>query len=732
MLTVNNDVFENMDAIEAELKPLWNLPDLNDEKPLLERLKSYIKVSEDFYRHHFQVQMDNLLLFKGIHWLNQDRYSNRFLDRFGAPTRKSPRIVVNHLYDFVEQWVSRLTRFKPAVNIGPTNEEYADLVDAKISKYVLDHIWYGQKKDLVEQEFVRQAKIFGEAYKIITWDPRKGDVHPDYVKATQNNERVPVLDSSGQQVNGQDGKPLFMQSCIRTGDVNCSVKAPWHVFEQPCRNRENIDWAIIWDTHDVDFLKAKYPDRADKLKADSSDEVFHRYRLDIGKLRGDVIVYEFFHRSTEFLDKGRYIKFTKDVVLENIELPYQHGQLPYIRFTDIDVPDQIRGMSFFQELFPLQHQVNACASLIYKALVLFAHPKLMVPQGSVDIQQLTDDSTIVQFDGPIPPQLMNTSPVAPQLFQYLEKLEEQLQKLSGVFAMSRGEAPSGVRANSALRFLQDQEDKRSYGLSTKYQDSIVQDAKMTLSVAGEYYDDTDGRLARVVGKNNEINLKTFKAANLSKPYDIRVTTSTSLSQSYSGKIQDILDLSQLQTIGPDGQPQVGLFTKEEVVDMLDLGQNDKFKDIAALDVRNAESENEDLSEGKPVAEPGDGEDSLIHWRVHRRPMRMRVYKEKWPPQFRAMHEEHMLATEYKMALKAEENPRFLQSLMTLSDWPLLLKLPPGWPMQRVGEFIPPMMPTMPPTGAPTSVPSPSAPPNPQSEPLPNEPPPLPAGEPLPQ
>ena len=135
-----------------------------------------------------------------------------------------------------------------------------------------------------------------------------------------------------------------------------------------------------------------------------------------------MVVYELYHRSHEFLQKGRFIKRVKNVILENTDLPYEHGKIPYIYMADIDIPDQIRGMSFFQQLFPIQHQINACASLIYKSLVLYAHPKMVIQDGSCDMQQLLNESTVVSYSGGVPPNLLTQNPVAPELFNYLGKL----------------------------------------------------------------------------------------------------------------------------------------------------------------------------------------------------------------------------------------------------------------------------------------------------------------------
>lgn len=708
-MPLSKTTFEEIDLPSQDLRPLWSLEDLEDEKDVLDWCKKTVDLCQSYYRYHFQVQMDNLLLYKGIQWLNQDKYSNRFLDRNGVVTRRSPKVVINHLFDFVEQWVSRLTRFRPVVAVSPTNTEWEDAQDAKISKDVLDHIWYQNTIDNYCQEFARQTKIFGEAYMFITWNKNKGDLHPDYVKLNSNGVRAPVLDQAGQPVMGEKGQQLFIDKAVRVGDVEYKIEPPWHVYDQPCRNRDNIDWTIRWTVEDVDYLKAKYPDKAKDIVYDGTNQVFENYRLDIGKLKNEVVTYELFHKSTEFLDKGRYIKFTRGAILENTTLPYQHGNLPYVRLTDIDVPDQIRGMSFFQQLFPLQHQINACASLIYKSLVLFAHPKIVMPDGACEINQLVNESTIVTYQGGIPPTLMASSPVSGELFSYLDKLEITAEKLSGIFTMSRGQAPSGVRAAKALRVLEEQEDKRAHIMSIKYnQNALVENAKMTLSVAGTYYQDSDGRLARVVGKNNEFRLRAFKKANLSKPYDIRIENTTALSQSPAARIEEVTELANIR-LDP-----MSPISKEQFVHFLDFGRSEEFRDALTRSIECARSENEDLLYGQPVAPPRPDEDLIGHWREHKVVPQSREYKEGIVPETnRKLFEEHFYNTEYLMFIKAfglisplgaqlsMGNPNFQAQLSMLPDWPLVFKIPVPGQMggapgqmnggmnQIDGSFIPP-------------------------------------------
>jgi hypothetical protein len=687
-------IFDDLEFSEKAISPLWAIKDIDDPEEVEKWFDNAVHACEDFYRDYFQIALDNLLLYKGIHWISADRQANRVLDRQGFPNTRNPRVVINHLSDFVTQWCSRLTRYRPAVAIYPANSEQEDADDAKIAKDVLDYIWYSQRIDEVLQEYVRSLKIFGEAHLFILWNPTKGDVHPDWIQAKTQGRPVPILDSKGLPVKNEKGEPMNMDKTVHVGEIEYLVEPPWHVFDQPCRNRRNIEWTIRWHLEDIEYLRAKYPDKAEKIRSDMDiNHLYTGYRLDVARLKNQVVVYDLYQRSTEFMEKGRYIRRLKGVVLENTDLPYEHGQIPRLYLADIEVPDQIRGMSFFQQLFPLQHQINAVASLIYKSLVLYAHPKLVIQDGSCDMQQLLNESTVVSYSGGVPPNLLTQSAIAPELFSYLDKLEQTAEKLSGIFTMSRGEAPSGVRAAKALRVLEEQEDKRAYITAIKYNNvALVDNARMSLSVAGTFYDDSDGRLARIVGKDNEYKIRQFQSANLSKPYDIRIENTTALSQSPAARIDEITELMQVRF-----DPMAPI-SREQFVQLLDLTASEQFKDIVTRATRCAQSENDDFQAGRPVSPPTETEDLVTHWKIHAQAPQSREYKELWPPERKAALEEHLYVTEYLMFEKAYGvtsplgaqlrmgNPSFAQKLIiTCPEFPLVLKQPVplmGMPMAQ--------------------------------------------------
>ncbi len=674
-------------ATTTPLRPLWTVSDLDDPEQVEKWFENAVSFCETWYSTHFQIGLDNLLIYRGLQWLNQDRFINQLTDRQVLNNRRSPRVVFNQIMDTVDFWVSKLTRYRPTVAIYPASADSSDADKAEVSKDVLDHIWYQNRIDESNAQLVRLAKIFGGAFRFIDFDPKKGDLHPDYLEASLRGDRIPLLDKEGNPVMSKEGDPIYIQEDVRIGEVDHQVFPEYQVFEEPCNRRPDINWAIRWKTVHVDVLKAEYPEFASQIQADAGMEIFATYNVSsISKGRDDVVVYELWHRNSPFLSRGRYIKRIKGLVLESRELPFSHGQLPYIYLSDIEDPTSIRGTSFIQQCFPIQHQMNAMASLVFKGFVLGAHPKWIAKEGTYNISQLTNEATVVEFSEDFAPQLASYNPVSDQLFRWYDKLEEIYNKVSGQFTLSTGQAPSGVRAAKALRLIEEQEDKRAYRMAIKYNNIvIVDDARKTLAVAADYYEDSDKRVARIVGKNNEFRARQFKVADISGDKDIRIENATSLSQSPAARIEEITEIANLR-LPPDS-----VISREQFIKLSNLGALEELKDVSTRSFSTAKAENDDFRKGLPVAPPTPEEDLIVHWRTHVQEMQGRDFK-NLPIERRNAAYEHLYTTEYLMWEKAfgilhpltmqpviMPNVVFQQKLMMeCQQWPVRFQIPaPG-------------------------------------------------------
>lgn len=654
----------------------FKLDDPNNETAILAWLKGERDYLETEARDRIRVMRRNLALFKGIQYQEiESRIDAR--DRAADRSMFMRKIVANHLYDLTKNRASRLVKFRPAVAVLPTNDELEDKLAAKSCKMLLDHIWYENDfEGVLQTRLATYSQIMGEVYLFIDWNPALGDLSPAYVKAKKNAKegKIPLLDENGQQVIDESGNKVFVDKAVRIGDVDYRLFLATEVLLQKKRQWDDVEYCFTMEIVSADFLRTQYPEKAGSIK-DQDVQVYDYEKMEMVSSRRETYKFTFWHKRTDQLDSGRKIVFTNDCILENTPFPFSHHSLPCVRFTDQENPGELHGHSFFDQIKGLTGTYNNLTNMLIRNAVLVSHPKWMVPAGSVALDRLGNDITIVQYKGAVPPSLAVAQSVPSDLFQFRAALREEFQQISGVFGVSRGEPPPGIKAGVALQFLSEQESERYNELVLKWNEMIRQVAEMSLQVAGDYYDESDERMVRIVGKNNEYMTEFFKVSALDKDYDIRIQNSSALPRSVAARTQTLLDLSQQF---PDQ------FTPEQVIDMLDLAQSDKFVDAATVAVRTAEAENEKLYETKNEIEmsPQEYENHVLHWKIHTRQMQEFRFKYKTSEEIKQRFIDHVTTHEMFMIEQSKRSPQFAQILSTLPQFPMFyVELPPSSAMQ---------------------------------------------------
>ncbi len=654
------------------VKPLWTV-DLKDEDAVLKWVKNAFGVLIEEGKPRIEEQKENLRMYKGA-LLNKAKTSSnqRNLNEQDLTQQriKDQKLYVNLLYDVTEQRVSKLMRFKPAVSVLPTKSEQEDRIAAKVAKNILDTIWYDNNIDEIIRDMERHTAVLGEGYVAVLWDGDKGDLHPDYVAERDAGEPVVIKKEGDEEVE--------VTTPIRVGDVKFDIKVPWRVFNDRQDKYEDCNYQIVVEYQDIDLLRSQFQDKAGKLKEIGSSDIpgYDDDQVKELKMRNQTIVLKVYHKKCKYMPEGAYITATLDTCLTISDYPFNFDGLPYLRLTDMDIPGELNGVSFYRNVKGLQFQHYNLSSMIIANQRLCSYPKWMVPEGTVNAQSLGNDRTIVQFRGPLAPRLEQSNPTPAEVFNFRETLKEEIRQLSGGNVEDRGQPPPGITAAVALQFLAEQEAER-FGTSIAKHNKLIQElAQRTLSVAGDNYDASDGRMMRIMGKSGQYDARFFNVANLNRPYNVRVANSSALPESKSAKTQTIIDLSAQFP---------GLFTNEQVADMLDLGSSDKFYDIATLALRAAESIYEDLVQGRPVSEPQDYENLILHWKVLVGSMQDRAFKEQVPEPNQDAVKDYVRALEMLMEQKRVQNPLFNQELGALDLYPVLfVPAPPLMPDVMAG------------------------------------------------
>ena len=539
------DDFDQYSRMSAkDQKPIWALdfsrsPEADDT--LLKWLRVMFENKKSSAQPRIRKWRDNVALYKGVHYRTMEVRNQDFRRDMGDRTIRNPKVVVNHVYNMVETKVAKMSRFRPSVAVLPTNDEWEDKCNTKTVKLLVDNRWYEVDIDTVLREGQRVCYIYGTAFLKAYWEKDEGPLHPFAQDLKDKGIPLKAMLSTGEKVKDRDGKEIVIERAPRVGDVKYEVITPEFVLPE-----EKYRWQDVNElTHiyfaPVEELRSDYPELQDKIHVTKE----FKFDLDTFEERSPLTetqIRETWVKPNKYMPMGKWIKWTEDVILEVTDFPYDHGELPFLPWTDIDVPNECMGRSFITNIRQLQRHFNNLASGIARNHGLASAPKWVMPAGACRIADLGNEATVVEYKGPVPPQLMSMNPTGVEVFNYMKELRQMIMEGSEVAGISMGQPPAGIRAGVALQFLDEQEQERQNNGVAKRNAVIRKLFKMTAALMRQYYHDEDGRMIRILGKDNGYLLKQFKKADLTEAYDVRMQNSSSLPDSKASKIQTIIDL----------------------------------------------------------------------------------------------------------------------------------------------------------------------------------------------
>lgn len=443
------------------------------------------------------------------------------------------------------------------------------------------------------------------------------------------------------------------------GEVSHKIIFPWRVLFPDVEEFEEADWCVLESEVDIDELKAQYPKKQLNIK-DNELGFLENENQDLPR-KGKIRVYELYHKGTNKLNSGRYVKFVYGEVLENIPHPYTHKQLPIIRLTNIDVPGEFRGRSFLEGIKALQIMYNKITGLFWRNIALAAHPKWLVQAGSTKLENLGNAMTIVEYAGGVAPTLATFPVIQNDVFSFRTQLREEALKVALLQGVSVGVPPPNVR--SGLQFAQlEEQQQRAVNFSIVKRNNFIESlARMSLGIAGDYYDAEDGRTLRIMGKSKEPLIKSLDVVKLSSQFDIRVANNSGMPEGKFGKLDLLIQLRQV--FGAEVVPN------EVAMDAFQMGKPEQYVNYATASVEKAESENEEMLNGIMPHAPESFDDHIVEWRVHVAAMRQRSFSDI-PEEIKALYRVHLEATEMLMVEKSKMNLLFAQKLSTLDGFPV--------------------------------------------------------------
>lgn len=682
----------------SSLQPFWTV-DRNDEDAVLKRLEDLLMVAEDEQLGRALNQVNNVNFFNGIQRLAIDGSSITTSGTYLSSSNFLPRsseLVINDARDYVNQSVNRLLRYSPNLNILPINNEYKDRLGARLSKRVVDNIFYINNAPDLFREMCLQTKLCGESFLFCEYDHKRGDLNPAFKKFM--DQQKAIADSEGRAFEPEkmqfvtaQGETINLDIAKRVGEVSYVVPLSWFVFQEPAFRWRDVNWVMYGTIKHRDEVAAENPG-VDLNNMKVIDGNKDRAGYGPGFKYGNYVVeYKFYHRRHQFLDGGWFCKFIPGVLLQSEKPAECYSELPCGRFTDFDDIMQAHGISFLEDLKPCLVMQNKMYGLMYRNMAIANHPKLLVPNGSCNISSFANGPMTVEYEYPMKPELLTFDGNGTEIFTITEKFQQKIAALSGTFDISRGEALPNARAASILNFYQEQEEQRESQQIKKYSAFIEKIGRLSLGVAGSFYQADDGRTLRVVGSHNYYKVRQLDdVTKLSGPYQVKTERTTALSESKQGRIDQIVALSSVPiSQSPADAVQPGIFTREQILRMIEVADTPTFFEMATAAAEKQESENEDMFEGYDVDDPQPWEAHIVCWNVLFQFIQSREFLDTkgLPPEVKQKIIRHLGIHEMFMYEQAIKSLSFAQGLMQNVYYPAVFQIGPDAQLPRYQRTI---------------------------------------------
>lgn len=667
---VSFDDLESLDSTDIN-KPFFAI-DYNNVDTVLTWLKQQLLYLKNDNETRLEKVKNNYLRYKGYQYFNTVYYPRDVLE---SQRRYTPQMVLPLISDAVDEKTARIMESKPNITVLPVHDETMDKVDAKVAKQFLDHVTHAQKLDTKFMQALKNSYIAGESFLWVKWNPDAGDILPE---------------------------AQMMGEFQTLGDVEVVKKTAHHVFYEKAETWEKVNYCFIIEYDYVEALKRDYPEQAQNIHEDVDARMFNYDKMEQVSMKGMCRKIHFYHKKTKHLPQGFEACFVMGALLKHGPLSYNHGQLPIERMVDIQNDEELPGQSFIDKTKSIASNINNALNAVVKAFMLTGYPKWFVEAGSVDIQNLNNDISIVKVKaGAREPKLAQANPVSESQFKYIETLKRYYYEFAKSNSVVRGDPPPGVTASVALQYLSESESRRLNTDVQQFNAFVRGTYELILKTVSQFYKPDEQRTMLLIGKDNRWEVRPLDPKTLAKNYSVLIQNTSGLSDSKAARTQQLIDLS---AAFPQMLPQ------EQVLEMTGLAQADKFQDIGSRAARAAEDENEQMSDGGELVEPKEWEEHATHWRIHVQEMQAKGFKDKASEEIQNNFVKHIMAHEMLMMDKASINPLYQEQLAKLIGFPLFMEAPLAAPTvlpsdEKVAEqMINPQLPPEIPQEIPQNIP----------------------------
>lgn len=483
---------------------------------------------------------------------------------FGGEQGELTQIGVNHYRNIAQHIINMITATRPSMQARSINTDYKSTVQTKLANGLLDYYMRDHRLEEFLKTAVEYGVALGSGYVKMEWNASLGEVYE-------------VDDETGEE--------------IRQGDIDFVNLSPFDVFFDSNREDRKHDWVVCRSYKNRFDIAAKYPELADRIvklptKAQLQQFSMFSFHADESDL---IPIYEFYHKRTEAMPDGRYILYLgRDIVLLDSPMPYRN--LPVYALAPGYYMGTPYGYTPMFDLLNMQDAVNSLHSTILTNQTAFGVQNILVPTGSnISVQELSGGLNVIEANesaGQVRP--LNLTQTPEEIFNYLDRLVKDMETVSGVNAVARGNPDPNLRSGNALALVQSMSLQFLSGLQQSYVMMVEDLGTGIINVLKDHA--TIPRMATIVGRNKRAELKEFVGDDIDSVNRVVVDIGNPLARTAAGRVEMAEQMLQMSLIK----------TPEQYFQVIETGNLDNMTESITSQLDLTKAENENMIDGKPV------------------------------------------------------------------------------------------------------------------------------------
>ncbi|MFQ5493629.1 MAG: hypothetical protein ACE5DX_05740 [Candidatus Dojkabacteria bacterium] len=469
------------------------------------------------YRYNFErVWYRNILFMMGIQWINWDETQKSWKKR--KLKKWVPTPVTNRFASSAERIVAVLSRIQPNWEFVPGSESFSDMVAAKAAEQLEGIIAEENDVESCREELAKWLTYAGNAYLL----------------------------------SGNDD-----------GENYTDVLSPFEMYgDLSVPNLEDQEKIILVRRRDMEYIKRMYGFEA---KEDEGNDIGQKYLESLGYISADLGLgdYAYFRdhrilratvkriyvRPNEDWPEGLYAVQAGDRLAEAMPLPQTVEGKPFIPIVQAKfdaIPGAFYGKTPMNDIVPKQLQRNRLESLMELISIRMANPVWMMPEGTRMGSFSGEPGAILRYnqvgDKSTPPQRIPGEQITQSLFNWLEKIDSDIEELASMFDAIKGKAPysgaPGVVVDQLIEQGMNRFGPTLRGIGETWRQWMQQQIEMYRA-----YGD-DEKIASTMGDNKRWKFSKFSRADFDGAVNVRIETDSVVPRSEAAQTDKIMNAIQ--------------------------------------------------------------------------------------------------------------------------------------------------------------------------------------------